>query len=172
MIIIYYIASALRVYIIIIYKTVLYNYYHQVRRIGALAIRGHSWTGRRWWKSLNPVYLSTRYGNDSRRERIYIKYIVFRRRRRRHRGRTGAARRLIIPMGGVRAWKTGRGLTPAPRGEGELFAGTSGAARRPGHRMNRRLRLARARVYSVLYCITLKVIFSCHPAAPPRPRQR
>lgn len=54
----------------------LYNYYHQVRRIGVLAIRGHSWTGRRWWKSLNPAYLSTRYGNDSLRERIYIIYYI------------------------------------------------------------------------------------------------
>jgi len=82
-IIIYYIASALRVYniTIIIYKTVLYNYYHQVRRIGALSIRGHSWTGRRWWKSLNPAYLSTRHGNDSRCELvcmyIYIYNIIY-----------------------------------------------------------------------------------------------
>lgn len=127
MIIIYYVASALRVYIIIIYKSVLYNYYHQVHRIGALAIRGHSWTGRRWWKSLNPAYLSRRYGNDSLRERIYIIYYI----PLPPPPRTdGSSASIDYPHGGRARLENRPGLNAGSAREGELFAGTSGAASR------------------------------------------
>jgi len=90
---------------------------------------------------------------------IYIKYIIFRRRYE----RSEAARRLIIPMGGVCAWKTGRGLTPASQGEGELVVGTSGAASRTPNESS--LTPRSARVQRIILYATLKVIFNCHPAA-------